>query len=163
MSRILYYGIFFDENSKKIISRLDINKLDVEPEYFHITFRYLPNKDERINDVVGEEYTLKIIGSANNGKNSGVLIEIPNEIKKYYLHRYEKDGKEIPIIPHMTLSIMNDAQNRDTRDLNFKMLNNPIEVKGKFGYCIEEVPDDKTSRYITFKKDNCQIVCVDTK
>ncbi len=106
MSRILYYGIFFDENSKKIISsldiiffdenskkiisRLDINKLDVEPEYFHITFRYLPNKDERINDVVGEEYTLKIIGSANNGKNSGVLIEIPKNIICTDMKKMEK-------------------------------------------------------------------------
>lgn len=152
MSRILYYGIFFDEISKKIISKLDINKLDVVPNDFHVTFRYLPNKDERINDVVGREYTLKIIGIKNNGKNSGLLIEIPDEIKKYYLHRYEKDGKEIPIIPHMTLSISKDSKNRYTRDLNFKMLDKPIEVTGRFGYLIEEVPDDKTSRYIIFEE-----------
>ncbi len=151
MTRILYYG-FFLKFYQKIISSLDINKLDVVPDDFHVTFRYLPNKDERINDVVGKEFTLKIIGIANNGKNSGVLIEIPTPIKKYYLHRYEKEGKEIPIIPHMTLSIAKDAQNRYTRDLDFKMLDNPIEVKGKFGYCIEKIPNDKTSRYITFQK-----------
>lgn len=152
MDRILYYGIFFDESTKKIISNLDINKLDVVPDNFHVTFRYLPDRNERINDVVGKEFILKIIGIANNGKNSGVLIEIPQEIKKYYLHRYEKDGKEIPIIPHMTLSISKDSKNRYTRDLDFKMLDNSINVKGKFGYLIEEVPDDKTSRYITFEK-----------
>ncbi len=152
MSRILYYGIFFDEASKKIISKLDINKLDVVPDDFHVTFRYLPNKNERINDVVGQKYTLKIIGLKNNGKNSGGLIEIPDEIKKYYLHRYEKDGKEIPIIPHMTLSISKDSKNRYTRDLDFKMLDKPIEVSGRFGYLIEEVPDDKSSRYIIFEK-----------
>lgn len=68
------------------------------------------------------------------------------------MHRYEKDGKEIPIIAHMTLSISNDSKNRYTRDLDFKMLDKPIEVTGRFGYLIEEVPDDKTSRYITFEK-----------
>ncbi len=141
MSRILYYGIFFDDISKKIISN-----------DFHVTFRYLPNKDERINDVVGRKYTLKIVGIENNGKNSGVLIEIPDEIKKYYLHRYEKDGKEIPIIPHMTLSIAENSKNRYTRDLDFKTLDEPIEITGRFGYLIEEVPEDKTSRYITFEK-----------
>lgn len=52
----------------------------------------------------------------------------------------------------MPLSLAKDAQNRYTRDLNFKILNNPIEVKGKFGYLIEKIPDDKTSRYITFEK-----------
>ena len=112
----------------------------------------MPNDEERVNDVVGKWFDLKIIGAQNNGKNSGLLIEIPNDIKKYYIHRYEKDGKEIPIIPHITLSIPNDSKNRYTRDLNFKKLDKPVVVKGRFGYCIEKVLDDKTSRYITFEK-----------
>lgn len=152
MCRILYYGIFFDEASKKIISKLDVNKLEVVPDDFHVTFRYLPKEDEKINDVVGKWFTLRIIGVANNGKNSGALIEIPNNIKKYYIHRSEKDGRETPIIPHVTLSISNDSKNRYTKDLNFKKLDKPVVVKGRFGYCIEKVPDDKTSRYITFEK-----------
>ncbi len=152
MGRILYYGIFFDEASKKIISKLDVNKLEVVPDDFHVTFRYSPKEDEKINDVVGKWFTLRIIGVANNGKNSGALIEIPNNIKKYYIHSSEKDGKEIPIIPHITLSISNDSKNRYTKDLNFKKLDKPVVVKGRFGYCIEKVPDDKTSRYITFEK-----------
>lgn len=132
MSRILYYGIFFNDDSKKIISSLDVNKLEVVPDDFHVTFRYLPNDDERVNDVIGKWFTLKIVGYQNNGKNSGLLIEIPDEI--------------------ITLSISNDSKNRYTRDLNFKKLDKPVVVKGRFGYCIEKVPDDKTSRYITFEK-----------
>ena len=152
MSRILYYGIFFDEESNALISKLDTKKLDIVPDYFHVTFRYLPNNDERINDVVGKEFELKIIGIANNGKNSGVLIEIPNNIKKYYINRYEENGKEISVISHMTLSISSDSKNRYTRDLDFKPLKEPIKVRGRFGYCIENVLGDKTSRYVTYKK-----------
>lgn len=152
MSRILYYGIFFDDESKKIISSLDVNKLEEVPDDFHVTFRYLPNDDERVNDAIGKWFTLKIVGYQNNGKNSGLLIEIPDEIKKYYIHKYEKDGKEIPIIPHVTLSISSDSKNRYTRNLNFKKLDKPVLVKGRFGYCIEKVPDGKTTRYMTFEK-----------
>lgn len=152
MSRILYYGIFFDNETKNKISSLDVNKLDIPVKDLHVTFRYLPNSDERINDVVGKGYFLKIIGIANDGKNSGVLIEIPKEIKKYYIHRYEKEGKEIPIIPHLTLSISKGSKNRYTRDLEFKSLDEPITICGRFGYCIEEIPDDKTTRYITFEE-----------
>lgn len=152
MERILYYGLFLDEESKNKIEKLDKNKLDIVTKDFHVTFRYLPNSDERINDIVGKEFSLEIIGIANNGKNSGVLIEIPNELKKYYIHRYEEDGKEIPIIPHLTLSISKKSKNRYTRDLDFKPLNERVTIKGKFGYCIEQIPDDKTSRYITFKE-----------
>lgn len=68
-------------SQKKIISKLDVNKLEVVPKNFHVTFRYLPKEDEKINDVVGKWFTLRIIGVANNGKNSGALIEIPNDIK----------------------------------------------------------------------------------
>lgn len=63
MSRILYYGIFFNDDSKKIISSLDVNKLEVVPDDFHVTFRYLPNDEERVNDVVGKWFDLKIIGA----------------------------------------------------------------------------------------------------
>ena len=152
MKKILYYGLFLDEESKNKVSKLDKNKLDIVTKDFHVTFRYEPNRDERINDRVGKEFSLEIIGIANNGKNSGVLIEIPDVLKKYYIHRYQKDGKEIPIIPHLTLSISKDSKNRCTRDLDFKPLNIPIIIKGKLGYCIEKIPNDKTSRYITFEK-----------
>lgn len=152
MERILYYGIFFDEETKKIISSLDINKLDVVPKDLHVTFKYLPDANKRINDVVGKSFPLKIIGIANNGKNSGVLIELSEEVKKYYDHYYVQDGKVINIIPHLTLSISKDSKNMYTRDLDFKMLKEPITITGTFGYCIEPIPDDKNSRYITFKK-----------
>lgn len=150
MSRLLYSGIFFDNDSKNIISSLDNNKLDIIPKWYHITFTYLEENNKSLNDILGNNVTIKIIGFKNDGKNSGLLVEIPAEYKRYYNH-YDENNKLIP--PHITLSISKDSKNRYTKDLKYELFDKPIILTGKFGYCIEKNIDDKDSRYITFKEE----------
>ena len=150
MSRLLYSGIFFDNESKNVILSLDKNKLDIIPKWYHVTFGYLEENNKILNDIVGNDITIKIIGFKNNGKNSGLLVEIPDEYKKYYNHYDENNNL---IIPHITLSISKDSNNRYTKDLKYELFNKPIIISGKFGYCIEKNVGDKNSRYITFKEE----------
>ena len=116
MERILYYGLFLDQESKNKVSALDKNKLDIVTKDFHVTFRYLPNSDERINDIVGKEFFLDIIGIANNGKNSGVLIEIPNELKKIIYIGMKKMKRKF-LLFHIWLFLYQKIQKIDIQEI----------------------------------------------
>lgn len=51
----------------------------------HITLAYKPN-EEVFNELLrhlGEEYQISIIGYGNDGKNEGLLVEIPENIPYY--------------------------------------------------------------------------------
>ena len=152
MKKVIYYGVFFDDEQSKKLYSLDDNPLDRISENLHVTFRYYPFPNERINDVVGKEIELKVIGKGNDGRNSGLLIEIPEEYKKYYRHRYKKDGEIIKIIPHLTLSLSNDSTPKETRDIEFNPIDEPIVIKGKFGYYVSEYVDDKKELKIVYEK-----------
>lgn len=152
MKKIIYYGVFFDEEESKKLYALDDNPLDRISKDLHVTFRYFPYPDERINDVVGEEVELKVIGKGNNGRNSGLLVELPYEYKKYYRHRFKQNGKNIRIIPHLTLSLSEDSTPKETRDVKFELLSEPVKVKGRFGYYVSEFINGKKELSITFEK-----------
>lgn len=152
MKKVIYYGIFFDEEESRKLYTLDDNPLAVKAKNLHVTFRYFPFPNERINDVVGKEIILKVIGKGNNRRNSGLLIEIPYEYRKYYRHRYKKDGEIIRIIPHLTLSLSDDSTPKETRDIEFDSLREPIMVKGRFGYFVSEYIDGEKKTYITYEE-----------
>lgn len=152
MRKIIYYGVFFDEEESKKLYKLDKKPLEKIAKDLHVTFRYFPFPNERINDVVGKEISLKVIGYGNNEKNSALLVEVPSEFKKYYRHRFKKDGNVIFIVPHITLSLSNDSTPKESRDLNFARLNNPITITGRFGYFVSDLIDNEKKTSIVYEE-----------
>lgn len=125
-----YEGIFFDEESTKIIHSLETKKLDKINDEIHCTFKYHPNEEEIFNEIVGKSFDILLIGYGNDGINSGFRILLPDELMPYYINW--------PILPHVTASLSNGAKASNTKNLEFKPLVKPIKIRGKFGYWIKE-------------------------
>lgn len=132
-----YEGIFFEKEIAKQISELDKNKLPIINDEIHCTFKAYPKDEELFDEIIGKEIEIKIVGYGNDGKNSGLKVEIPNEYKKYYINYDEENPTKLQT-PHITLSISEGAKPYKTKDLNFIDIEKPIKVKGKFGYWIKE-------------------------
>lgn len=144
---IVYEGVFFyDKNVQKILE-LEKEKLAKRIEYIYITFKFKPNYEEIFNDIVGKFFEVEIIGYACDGKNSGFEIRVPQGLQKYYIH-HEYNNRNKPIIPHITTSISLDSKPINTKDLNFISLENPVKVKGRVGYWI----NDNGEEYLSFEK-----------
>lgn len=142
-----YFGIFFgNKESEKIFNSEKVH-LEKLPNNFHCTFCFKPKSIKLFDEVVGKEINIAIVGYACDGKNSGFEIDFPNNFKKYFKN-VDFNGKLK--IPHITTSLGKFAKAVDTANLEFKKLDNPIFIKGKFGYFIRE----KDNSFISFKKEN---------
>lgn len=144
---IKYEAIFLDEESVKLIHKLEENKLDRVNDEIHLTLKYKPKDNEIFNDIVGKEFDMYLIGYANDGMNSGFEIELTEELKPYYIN-YDEINTTTLKKPHITASLSNEAEAVNTKNLNFIKLPQKYKVKGRFGYWIED--DDK--EYLSFKK-----------
>lgn len=142
-----YEAIFLDEESVKLIHRLEENKLDRVNDEIHLTLKYKPNDNEIFNDIVGQEFEMYLIGYGNDGNNSGFEIELSENLKPYYIN-YDEINTNILKKPHITASLSEEAEAVNTKNLNFKKLPQKYTVKGRFGFWIED--DDK--EYLSFKK-----------
>ncbi|MBR2712717.1 MAG: hypothetical protein IKE73_03315 [Bacilli bacterium] len=143
---ISYEGIFFEEESEKLLYSLEEVHLPIINDKYHCTFKYHPSNEEIFNELVGKEIEVQLVGYACNGRNSGFLIKLPEYIEKYYINI----DNGIKIKSHITTSIEKDAEPYDTKNLDFKPLPKIINIKGKFGYFIKE--SDK--EYISYKPYN---------
>ncbi len=141
-----YEALFFDEEMLKIIYSLETNHLEIVNDIVHCTFRYHPEKNEIFNEIVGKTFDIYLIGYGCDGENSGFLIEIPKELKKYYIN-YEDETKEKLRIPHITTSSSKNSTFRNTKNLNFKPLNKKVKITGKFGFWIKE----KDKEYLSYE------------
>lgn len=142
-----YEAIFLDEESVKLIHRLEENKLDRVNDEIHLTLKYKPNDNEIFNDIVGQEFEMYLIGYGNDGNNSGFEIELSENLKPYYIN-YDEINTNILKKPHITASLSEEAEAVNTKNLDFKKLPQKYTVKGRFGFWIED--DDK--EYLSFKK-----------
>ena len=141
-----YEGIFFDEDTIKLIHSLETKKLDRMNDEIHCTFKYHPSEEQIFNDIVGKSFELYIIGYGNDGMNSGFQISLPNELIPYYIN-YDEENPEVLKIPHITTSLSPDAVPSNTKKLKFKALDKPIKITGRFGFWIKE----KNNNYVSFK------------
>lgn len=125
-----FQGIFLDEKVEKQLIALQDNGLDGNIENMHITFKF-GDTEKYPEELIGKEFTFKIIGYASDGKNSGFSIEIPKELRAFY---------KSSSIPHITVSIgeVDGVKGKpvDTAKLDFKPLEEPVEIQGKLGYFI---------------------------
>ncbi len=135
---VIYEGIFFDEAETKKIREKEKIHLEVPYPDVHCTFKFKPHSEELFDELLNKEFELTLIGYACDGENSGFEVQIPDELKKYYISRDLKRG--VPITPHITISLGLNAKPVNTKNLDFIPLDEPIHVKGKFGYW---VADDK--------------------
>ena len=144
---IKYEAIFLDEESVKLIHQLETKKLDRVNDEIHLTLKYKPNKKEIFNEIIGQTFSMYLIGCGNDNQNSGFEIELSEELKPYYIN-YDEQNPSILKIPHITASLSNDAEAVNTKNLNFHKLPKKYLIKGRFGYWIEE--DDQ--EYLSFEK-----------
>lgn len=141
-----YEGIFFLEDTINIIHSLEKEKLAVINDNLHCTFKYHPSNNEIFNEIVGQEFEVYIIGYGNDGQNSGLEILLPEELREYYINFDEQNPKVLKK-PHITASLSKDAKASNTKNLDFKLLETPVKVIGKFGYWIKE----KNKEYLSFE------------
>lgn len=139
-----YEGIFFEEDMVDLIHSLETEKLAIVNDEIHCTFKYHPNNNEIFNEIVGQIFEVYIVGYGNDGQNSGFEILLPEELKKYYIN-FDEQNPEILKKPHITASLAEDAEASNTKNLDFKPLEVPIKLVGRFGYWIKDEKDEHIS------------------
>lgn len=137
--KILYEGLFFDSKTEELIHSLEKNRLSISNDRIHCTFVYKPQKEKLFNNLVGKEFEITLVGYGNDGRNSGFEVRLPEELKNYFLLKK----------PHITASIAENALPKDTANLDFKPLDKPIKIVGRFGYWIKNFDNDQ--QYVYFK------------
>ena len=131
---ITYEGIFFkDQETVRLIHSLERKQLPKLYSPLHITFKFRPKGDEIFDEIVGSEIELLIIGYGCDGKNSGFLVKLPDDLEPFFINCDEHNPKKKKL-PHITASLSEGAKAVDTKDLVFEPLEEPIVVTGRFGY-----------------------------
>ena len=150
---IAYEGLFFDGEVADLIRFLEPIHLPKSIDKLHCTFKYRPSDEELFEDIVGDEIEIVIVGYGCDGNNSGFQVVLPDEVLDYYLNCDKYDPSKITV-PHITVSIAPDAKAVWTKNLEFKTLDKPITIKGRFGYCIRLNNGEYVSysRYIQTKE-----------
>lgn len=152
---INFEGLFFTKESYALLKSLEKQKLPISSDIYHCTFKLFPDKNEVFSNLIGKEFEVEIIGYASDEMNSGLLINIPDELKEYYLN-YDENMKLIT--PHITTSINYGAKNRNTQNLKFERFDNSYKVKGIFGMNVRKnnknviIIDSKYIEYKNYKK-----------
>ena len=125
---ISYEGLFFDDDVIQYLYELEEQSLGVTNDILHCTFKYHPSDKEIFNEIAGKFFEIYLIGYGNDGKNSGFLVDLPDNLKKYYIN-YDEEMNEKLKVPHITISLAKGARAIDTKNLCFKKLKKPIKIK----------------------------------
>lgn len=122
---IFYDGIFIDPDELYGKAPASLAKTIETP---HVTTVFHPNKTEELHLAsLGSGARIMAIGYGNDGKNEGLLV------------RVEADDPDVQAacdkleVPHITLSIAEGAAAKDTANLEFTPLEEPIELFGRYG------------------------------
>ena len=142
---IKYVGIFIDANDAEKIMENEKSCLAKRPNNFHCTMQYMPKDLKYFNDIMGKEVVIALTGYGNDGENSGYSVQLPDEVKKYFLNIDEQGNLKVP---HITTSLSDDGKAVNTANLNFEDLENPIFVRGRFGAFVKE----EDIEYISFER-----------
>ena len=132
-----YEGLFFDNDMVEIIHSLETDPLELINDEIHCTFKYHPSDDEIFNEIVGKTFEIYLISYGNDGQNSGFQILLPDDLQKYYIN-FDNENPGKLNYPHITASLSEGAKAINTKKLDFKPLETPIKLVGKFGYWIKE-------------------------
>ena len=125
-----YEGMFFDEETQAKLVELQPKGLESIVKDMHITFKF-GELDKFPDELMGKDHLIKLIGYASDGKNSGFQVELPEELNDYYKNQN---------VPHITVSLgeVDGVKGKavDTGTMEFKKIEEPIEILGKLGYFV---------------------------
>lgn len=119
-----YTGIFLDKG--EIFEKFP-PKLSVTPGHLHVTLSFRGGIESAHEEFLGEVVKVRVVGYGNDGKNEGLKVELESTNPEL-----QKICDELET-PHITLSVSRDARNRDTRNLAFEPLEEPLEFVGRYG------------------------------
>ena len=142
---VKYVGIFIDANDVGKIIENEKVCLAKRPKNFHCTMQYMPQDLKSFNDIMGKKVVIALTGHGNDGENSGYSVQLPDDIKKYFLNADEQGNLKVP---HITTSLSDEGNAVNTANLNFEDLEKPIFVRGRFGAFVKE----GDLEYISFER-----------
>ena len=70
--------------------------------------------------------------------------KFPDELKDYYIN-YNEQNPTVLKTPHITASLAEGAKATNTKNLNFKPLEKPVKLVGRFGYWIKGKSEEHLS------------------
>lgn len=122
--RTVYAGIFVepDELYSKIQPTLYQKVKDP-----HVTTSFKPQAPQINLEQIGSSARIYAVGYGNDGKNEGLLVEVEADDP---IIQQACDALETP---HITISVSEDGQAKDTAFLDFSPLEEPFEITGKYG------------------------------
>lgn len=125
-----YVGCFFpQEDLSTYIRPLNCSPLAKLIACPHITFSYKPEFVDE--SLFGEKLIVRAVGYGNDGRNEGLKVELVSASPKL------AEAFQNIAVPHITLSISNDAEPVNTRYLVFDAIE-PFELTGVYGgYVVE--------------------------
>ena len=120
----VYTGIFFDPDT---IYGKFVPKLKKKMRTPHVELKYKPTESQLFTSIIGKEINVKIVGYGINDNNEALLVEINSEEPAIIV-----TTEDIPT-PNITLSVSEEGKPRDAIFLHYDILDEPVEVTGKYG------------------------------
>ncbi len=71
---------------------------------------------------------------------------LPEELQEFYIN-FEEEGTGVLKKPHVTASLAEGATAVNTKKLDFKPLERPVKIEGRFGFWIKE----ETGEYLSYE------------
>ncbi len=134
---VSYEGIFFETETVDLIHSLERDRLPVVNDEIHCTFKYHPTSEEIFNELVGRSFDVYLVGYGCDGQNSGFEVLLPEELQEFYIN-FEEEGTGVLKKPHITASLGEGATAVNKKRLDFKPLEKPVRIEGRFGFWIKE-------------------------
>ena len=135
-NQIIYTGLFIDPD--EIYSKFPPT-LSHKIRDPHVTISYRPGAEKVFLYALGSSANIRAVGYGNDGQNEGLLVEVMADdpaIQKTLNDRMEPEpdntGEIKPVPIHITLSIAEGAEAVNTRNLDFKKLDTPIDLTGNY-------------------------------
>ena len=122
--KVLYAGIFLEPESLYSKAPATLARRITQP---HITTGFRPGAEQLHLGQLGSSAKIIAVGYGNDGKNEGLLVQIEAEDPEI---QAACDALEKP---HITLSIAKGAAAKNTANLEFAPLDEPIELTGRYG------------------------------
>lgn len=153
-----FAAVFFDRTTDELLGGKA--ELPKAPETYHVTMG-MTNINEALanpylQENLGKNTTIKVIGEGNDGKNQGFAVEVEKEILegtwKKVTKKIKETGEVKERVPHITLSMAEDGKAVDTGFIDFDKETQHLELQGTLGIMME-VGLSKTGKVITDIKD----------
>lgn len=133
--KVLYDGLFIDPQKLYALAPATLARSIRTP---HVTTNFKPEAEQLRLDQLGSNARIIGIGYGNDGRNEGLLVRVEAD------DPVVQEACDALEVPHITLSIAPGAHAKDTAGLEFRPLDEPIELTGRYGLYVQgKVVDQK--------------------